>query len=102
MAVSMFLLFIGAALAMFSLGIAGIVASRHAVIVVLSSEIGLVASMLLSLAAFAYYSPGNLLALLFSIWAIMASEAIMLIVFYRYLAKGEMSLDISKLSKYRD
>ncbi|MEM3227846.1 MAG: hypothetical protein QXK65_02780 [Candidatus Micrarchaeaceae archaeon] len=100
--ISIFLMFIGLSFALFSIGVAGMVASRHAVVVLLSSELGLVASMLLSLSAFAYYSHGNILGLLFSIWAIMSAEAIMLIVFYRYLAMAEMSLDIGKLSKYRD
>ncbi len=98
----MLMVFALLSLALFSLGLAGIVASRHAVIVVLSSELGLVASMIFSLSAFSYYSQGNALGLLFSLWAIMSAEAIMLIVFYRYLARAEMSLDISKLSKYRD
>ncbi|MGC8622535.1 MAG: NADH-quinone oxidoreductase subunit K [Candidatus Micrarchaeia archaeon] len=99
---SLLMPFVLLSFAMFSIGLAGIISSKHAVIIVLSSEVGLVASMLFLLSFFAYYSQGNALGLLFSIWSIMSAEAIMLIVFYRYLAKAEMSLDISKLSKYRD
>lgn len=96
-----FVLFLGMSFALFSVGIAGIMASKHAVIIVFSSEVGLMASMLLSVSLFYFGTGGNLLGLLFAIWAIAAAEAMALIVIYRYLGKAEMSLDVRKLSKFR-
>ncbi len=93
--------FLGLSFAIFSLGIAGIMSSRHAVIMVLSSEIGLVAAMLLSVSTFYFGTSGNLLGLLFTIWGIASAEAMALIVVYRYLGKAEMDLDVRKLSKLR-
>ena len=90
-------LFLGMSFALFSIGIAGIMASRHAIIIVLSSEIGLVAAMLLSVSLFYFGSGGNLLGLLFTIWGIAGAEAIAIIVIYRYLAKTRLSLDVRKL-----
>lgn len=89
--------------AIFSIGIVGIAATRHFILMLVSVEIALVASTLVG-TAFYYFNTngGNIMLLLFTVWTIAASEAIALIAFYRYLAKYETSLDVTKLSRFRD
>ena len=95
-----FILTIG--IALFSIGIAGVVSSRHFVIMVLSIEIILVASSLVAVSLYSYVTNGEILSLLFVIWAIAALDVIALVVFYRYLAKLKMNLDVTKLNRLRD
>jgi NADH-quinone oxidoreductase subunit K len=95
--------FVVISFALFSIGIAGIAATRHFLIMILSIEIALVASTLL--ATTMYYSvasSGNIMLLLFAIWTVAATEAIALVSFYRYLGRYETSLDVRKLSRLRD
>ncbi len=89
-------------IALLSIGLAGIASSRHLIIMLMSIEIILVGASLVAIAFFTYYSGSAILPLLFTIWAVAASEVIMLISFYRYMAKGEFSLDITKLSELKD
>jgi len=95
-----FILVLGFAL--LSLGIAGLVASRHFVVMVLSVEIMLVASALVAMDAYGYFLGGGILPLLFVIWAIAAIDVIALMVFYRYLGKLKMSMDVTELSRLRE
>ncbi len=95
-----YLLILGFAL--FSLGVAGIVASRHFVVIVLSIEVILVSSSLVAMSLYSYTITGVILPLLFVIWAIAAIDAIALVVFYRYLAKYKVSLDVTKLNRLRE
>ena len=97
------LYFLVVSFAIFAVGIVGISATRHFIIMLLSVEVALVAATLLA-TAFYYYNTatGNIMLLLFAIWTIAASEAIVLIAFYRYLGRFEASLDVTKLSKLRD
>ncbi len=88
--------------ALFSIGIAGVLASRHFVVIVLSIEIIIVASSLAAMSLYSYTSAGAILPLLFVIWAIAAVDVIALVVFYRYLAKFKASLDVTKLNRLRD
>ncbi len=95
--------FVATSFAMFTIGIVGIAATRHFIIMLLAVEIALVAATLLATAFYYFNTPsGNIMLLLFAIWTIAASEAIVLIAFYRYLARFEASLDVTKLSKFRD
>ncbi len=98
----MFGIFLLLSFALFSLGIAGIAASRHFVVMILSVEILLVGSSLLALSSYAYIATGQILVLLFAIWSIAALEVIALVVFYRYLAKLEVSMNVTKLMKYKE
>ena len=88
--------------ALFAIGIAGVAASRHFVVMILSAEIILVASSLAAVSVYTYVSNGVILPLLLAIWSVAALEVIALVVFYRYLASLEFSLDVTKLSKYRE
>lgn len=95
-----YLLILGFAL--FSIGIAGVVASRHFVVMVLSIEVMLVSSSLVAMSLYSYLFTGEILPLLFVIWAIAALDVIALVVFYRYLAKLKVSLDVTKLNRLRE
>jgi NADH:ubiquinone oxidoreductase subunit K len=86
----------------FAIGAAGIVASRHFVMIILAMEVMLVAATLLAVGFFYYYADGQIVLLLFSIWAIAAVEAIALIAFYQYMLKEESTMDVTKLSGLRD
>ena len=88
--------------ALFSLGVAGVAASRHFVVIVLSIEVILVSSSLAAMSLYSYLTAGAILPLLFVIWAIAAIDVIALVVFYRYLAKYKVSLDVTKLNRLRD
>ena len=95
--------FVVVSFALFSVGVAGIVATRHFLLMILSIEIALVASALLATTMyFSVAGQGNIMLLLFSIWTIAAAEAIALVYFYRYLARYETSLDVAKLSRLRE
>ena len=88
--------------AIIAIGLAGVAASRHFIIIVVSVELMLLGSSLLALSIFHYYAEGNIIVLLLAIWSIAAIEVMAAVVLYRYMEKAEMSLDVSKLSKLRD
>lgn len=88
--------------ALFSIGVAGVVASKHFVIMVLSIEVMLVSSSMVAISVYSYLSGGEILPLLFVIWAIAALDVIALVVFYRYLAKMKVSLDVTRLNRLRE
>ncbi len=94
--------FIMLGFALFAAGVAGMATSRHLVIMMMSIEVALVASTLVATAFFYFSADGAIVPLLFTIWSIAAVEAIMIIVFYRYMVRNEMSLDVGKLSKLKD
>jgi NADH:ubiquinone oxidoreductase subunit K len=92
--------FIIMGLGLLSIGIAGIIGSRHFVVIILSIEIILISASLLAVSLYGYsYSP-MILPLLFIIWAIAAIDVIALVVLYRYTTLFKTDLDVSKLSKY--
>ncbi len=92
--------FILVSFALFAIGVAGIAASRHFLIMILSVEVILVSASLLGVVFFFFNVGGGIMLPLFLVWTIAAAEAIALVAFYRYMAKFELSLDVSKLSKY--
>ncbi|MCL4382059.1 hypothetical protein M1614_03735 [Candidatus Marsarchaeota archaeon] len=90
-------------IALFAIGISGIAVSRHFLIMVFSIEIMIIASSLFALSVFSgflYY--GNIVLLLVFFWSIAAVDIIAAMVFYRYLVRTKMSLDVTKLSEYKD
>lgn len=89
-------------MALFAIGIVGVAFTRHFLIMILSLEVALVAATLASVAFFYFNTNGNIVLLLFTIWTIAAVEAIALISFYRYIARFETTLDVTKLSRLRD
>lgn len=89
-------------IALFAIGIGGILASRHFLIMMLSIEVALVASTLLALSFFYYAAVSNILLFLLAVWAVASVEVIVLVALYRYMVKGEISLDVTKLSKLKN
>ncbi len=100
--VFMILLFILISFILFSIGISGIAFSRHFILMIISVEIIFVASSLLAVSFFTYLILGNIILLLLAIWSVAAIEIITLIIFYRYMSKVKVSLDVSKLSKLKN
>lgn len=93
--------FLVLSVALFSLGLAGALGSRHVILVIISAEIVLVASTLLGIGMFSSYG-GDIVPLLFSIWGVAASEIIALVVFYIYMSRYEDSMDVTRLSRLRE
>jgi len=98
----MILLFILISFILFSIGISGIAFSRHFILMIISVEVMLIASTLLGVSFFSYLILGNIVLLLLAIWTIASIEIIALIIFYRYISKVKLSLDVTKLSKLED
>ncbi len=89
-------------MAIISIGIAGVMASRHFIIIILSIETLLLGASLLAVSMYSYAIQGAIITLLVSIWSIAAIEVMGAVVIYRYLATNEFSMDVGKLSKLRD
>lgn len=98
----MILEFVLLGFAMFAIGISGIAASRHFVIMMLSVEVALIAATLVGTAFYYYVLQANILLFLLAVWSVATVEVLSLVVFYRYLAKNEVSMDVTKLSKLRE
>lgn len=90
------------AIAVFAIGMAGVVASRNFLIMMLSIEVAITASTLLALSFFYFVGGTDIVMLLLTIWAIASAEVMALVAFYRYMAKEEVSLDVTKLSKLKN
>ncbi len=92
---------IALSVAMFAVGISGIAASRHFLIIVLSAEAMLLSSTLLAVTFFYYSVDGSIAPLLLVLWSAAAAETIALVAIYRFLERWEVSMDVSKLSRLR-
>lgn len=92
------LLFLILSLEILAIGLSGIIASRHFLIMIFSVEIMLLSSTLAATAFYYYGVSSNIGVFLFAVWAVMASEVIAVVAVYRYLQKADMSMDIKKLS----
>ena len=88
--------------AMFALGIAGVLSNRNFIIMMLSVEMALISSTLLAVSLFYYSSGGVVVPFLIVIWSVASAEAMTMIVFYRYMTRQQISLDVSKLSKLKN
>ncbi len=97
-----FIYFIALSIALFAIGLGGVVASRNFLIIMLSIEISITASTLLALSFFYFVSSNSIILLLLTIWSIASVEVMALVAFYRYMVREEISLDIAKLSKLKD
>jgi NADH:ubiquinone oxidoreductase subunit K len=97
-----FIYFMGFGFALFALGLAGVAASRHFLIMMLSVEVAIIASTLLATVFFYYTAPGDIIVLLLSIWTVASMEVLALVAFYRYLEVHEVGLDVTKLSKLKN
>ena len=50
-----------------------------------------------------YFSTnGNIISLLLSLWSVASIEVMAIVVVYRYLAKAEFGLDVTKMSKLKN
>jgi NADH-quinone oxidoreductase subunit K len=97
-----FVYFIMLSIAIFAIGLSGVVASKNFLIMMLSIEIAITASTLLALSFFYFVSTNDILIFMLTIWSIASVEVMALVVFYRYMIKGKISLDITKFSKLKD
>ena len=94
---------LAAALALFAIGLSGIVASRHFVVMILSSEVILVSAIIAAAAFFssATAGDGSFIVLVLTIWAIAGAEIIVLVSFYTRMKSMNVDFDVSKLNKLR-
>ncbi len=98
-----FLVLMGISLALFAIGIAGVATNKHFIIIMLSIELILVASMIAAVSYFSYLvSPGGTgIVLLISIWSVAAVEIITLVAFYVYMKHIGYDFDVTRLSKLK-
>lgn len=89
-------------IAMLAAGIAGVMASRHFIIMMLSIELVFVGSIILLIGFFDMIQ-GSVLAvlLLSSIWAVLVAEVSGIVVFYIYMKKRGLGFDVSRFSRLR-
>jgi NADH:ubiquinone oxidoreductase subunit K len=96
-----YIMALGAAL--FAIGIAGIAADRHFVVIMLGIELMFAASTVLLIGFFSWRdaaSPDAAL-MLFAIFSVAAAEIITLISFYIYMKHNGIDFDVSKLSRLK-
>ena len=98
-----FAYFIALGFGLFSMGIAGASVSRHFIIMMLGVEVALSAAIVVAAAGFAY-SPagGNVLGLLFTLWAVASGEIMCMVAVYRYMVANGIGMDVRELSRLRD
>ncbi len=94
--------FLGLGFAIFAVGICGMVASRHFLVMMLSSEVAIIASTLLSTMFFYFSVNGDIIPLLLSLWSVASIEVMALVVVYRYLVKMEIGFDVTKMSNLKN
>jgi NADH:ubiquinone oxidoreductase subunit K len=100
--ITMMTYFVYVCFALFALGISGVAASRNFIVMMLSIEIAIVAATLLATVIFTAGGQAGIMQLLFALFTIAAAEVMTLIVFYRYLSRYELSMDVAKLSRLKD
>lgn len=94
--------FIVASMAVFAIGISGVISSRNFLIMMLSVEIAITASTLLAMSLFYFTSSSDIIMTLLTFWSIASAEVMALVVFYRYMTKKGIDLDVTKLSKLKN
>ncbi len=87
------------ALGLVALGISGVAASKHFVIIILSTEVILAGSILAAVSFFssASTSNGSFGILIISLWAIASTEIILLIAFYMNMKSQVPDFNVNKL-----
>ena len=98
----MWILIVALGFAIFGIGIAGVAATRHFIVMMISVEIAIGASVLIAAASFRYAAPGNVMLLMFTIWAIASTEIIAALAIYKFMSIRGISMDVTKLSRIRD
>ncbi|MDE1825718.1 MAG: hypothetical protein KGH61_04100 [Candidatus Micrarchaeota archaeon] len=87
-----------------ALGLAGAVASRHFIVVILAVEV-IFAGSIIALSGYYAYSTGNsgdFFVTILSIWAVASAEAIAIIAFYICMKGRVPDFDLKKLTRLRD
>jgi NADH:ubiquinone oxidoreductase subunit K len=99
----MFAIFLAFGFALFGVGIVGVAASRHFIIMMLAIEVALSAAIVVAAAGYAYSAAGgDVLGLLFTLWAVASAEIMGMVAIYRYMQANGMSMDVRELTKLRD
>lgn len=90
-------------IALFCAGVAGIIASRHFILMVVSGEISLIGSIivLVGFMPFASVQDGSGFSALLAMWSVAALEVVVVVVAYEYMRKKVPDFDIRKLSKLK-
>jgi NADH:ubiquinone oxidoreductase subunit K len=98
-----FAYFMALGFALLAIGVVGVAASRHFIVMMLSIEIAMTAAIIVAAASFVY-SPagGNVLELLFTLWAIASAGIMAMVAVYKFLLAEGASMDVRELSKLRD
>ncbi len=99
----MFPYLIELAFILFAIGLAGIASDRHFVALLLAVELIMVASIIALVSFFTSSTSASAspVIMLLSIWAVAATEIIVLITFYIYMKYNGISFDITTLSKMK-
>ncbi|MGC8587172.1 MAG: NADH-quinone oxidoreductase subunit K [Candidatus Micrarchaeia archaeon] len=93
---------IALAVALFAIGLAGVIASRHLLVIMLGIELMLVSSTVAAVSFFSFSSAGSdIMIVLLGIWAIAIADTIAFVTFYTYIKSRGMDLDISKMSRLK-
>jgi NADH-quinone oxidoreductase subunit K len=92
------------AIILFSVGLAGIASSRNFILIILSAEVMIAASILAATAFFSvqHQQDGTFLQFLLSMWSIAGAEAMVLIAFYVKMHKYSVDFDVGKLNKFKN
>lgn len=93
----------GLSVALFEIGLAGIAADRHLIVMMLAIELIFVSSIIALIAFFSYSQTPNpdAVIMLLSIFAVAASEIIAVITFYVYMKHRGIDFDVTRLSKMK-
>jgi NADH:ubiquinone oxidoreductase subunit K len=95
--------FLAAAVSFLALGIAGVVATRHFVVVILAIELMFAGSIVALVGFFDYATiiDGSFFIILLSIWTVANVEIIGLIAFYTYMRNKIIDFDLRKLMQLK-
>ncbi|MEM3791228.1 MAG: NADH-quinone oxidoreductase subunit K [Candidatus Micrarchaeaceae archaeon] len=95
--------YLAIAIAIFSFSLAGVAVERNLIAIIIGIEMMLAAATVLLVGSASYFPSPNSswLVLLIAIWAIAATEAIILIAFYVNLKEKGIGFDVSKASELK-
>lgn len=95
--------FLVASVAFLALGIAGVIASRHFVVVILSIELVFAGSIVALVGYFDYLpiTDGSFFIILLSIWTVANVEIIGLVAFYTYMRSKVIDFDLKRLTQLK-
>lgn len=93
---------LGLAIALFAIGIAGIISSRHLLVIMLGIELMLVAATVAAVSFFSFsHINSGIMIVLLAIWSVAIADTIAFVTFYVYIKAHGMDLDISKMSRMK-